>query len=184
MLDLVRKALPKSGFMVVFGDTGMEFPDTYEIVRKVEQQCKEEGIAFYRAASHMEPMQSWRIFGPPSRALRWCCTVHKSAPQTIKIREVLGKSDYIGADFVGVRSYESATRSEYDYENVGKKQKGQHSQNPILDWSSAEIWLYIYINKLLINETYKKGNSGQGVCFARWEAEKEIFFNIRPIPQK
>lgn len=182
MLDLVRKALPKSGFMVVFGDTGMEFPDTYEIVRKVEQQCKEEGIAFYRAASHMEPMQSWRIFGPPSRALRWCCTVHKSAPQTIKIREVLGKSDYIGADFVGVRSYESATRSEYDYENVGKKQKGQHSQNPILDWSSAEIWLYIYINKLLINETYKKGNSRAGCLFCPMGGGKGDFFQYSSYP--
>ena len=28
LLDLVKKALPKGSFVVIFGDTGMEFPDT------------------------------------------------------------------------------------------------------------------------------------------------------------
>lgn len=107
LLELVKKALPHNAFMVVFGDTKMEFPDTYKLVDIVEQQCKNDGIAFYRATSHLDPDDSWRLFGPPSRTLRWCCTVHKSSPQTLKIREVLGKLDYVGADFVGVRAAES-----------------------------------------------------------------------------
>ena len=123
LLDLVKKALPRSSFMVVFGDTKMEFPDTYELVDKVEAQCKEEGINFYRAASHFEPDESWKLFGPPSRVLRWCCTVHKAAPQTLKIREILEKNDYVGMDFVGVRAHESATRATYEEENFGKKQR-------------------------------------------------------------
>lgn len=165
LLELVKKALPRSSYMVVFGDTKMEFPDTYELVDIVEKQCKEEGINFYRAASHFEPEESWRLFGPPSRVLRWCCTVHKAAPQTLKIREVLGKNDYVGMDFVGVRAHESATRSTYDEENFGKKQKGQYSHNPILEWTSAEIWLYIFSHNLPINNTYKKGNSRAGCLF-------------------
>ena len=52
LLDLVKKALPKDEFVVVFGDTQMEFPDTYDVVDKVEAQCKAEGIRFYRAKSH------------------------------------------------------------------------------------------------------------------------------------
>lgn len=165
LLELVKKALPRSSYMVVFGDTKMEFPDTYELVDIVEKQCKEEGINFYRAASHFEPEESWRLFGPPSRVLRWCCTVHKAAPQTLKIREVLGKNDYVGMDFVGVRAHESATRATYDEENFGKKQKGQYSHNPILGWTSAEIWLYIFSHNLPINNTYKKGNSRAGCLF-------------------
>jgi phosphoadenosine phosphosulfate reductase len=165
MLELVKKALPKSSYMVVFGDTGMEFPDTYEVIDKVEEQCRAEGIEFYRAASHLKPEESWRLFGPPSRVLRWCCSVHKSAPQTLKLREVLGKNDYVGMDFVGVRLHESAKRADYDYENYGKKQKGQYSHNPILEWTSAEVWLYIYANGLVINEAYKKGNSRAGCLF-------------------
>lgn len=166
LLDLVRKALPKSAYTVIFGDTKMEFPDTYDVIDKVEKDCLENGIEFYRAASHLEPEESWRMFGPPSRVLRWCCTVHKSTPQTLKLREITGKDNYVGLDFVGVRKHESAMRSKYEEENYGKKQKGQYSHNPILEWTSAEVWLYIYANHLIINDAYKKGNARAGciVC--------------------
>ena len=165
LLDLVKKALPKGSFVVVFGDTGMEFPDTYEVVKKTKQQCAEDEIPFYIGKSHLNPKESWELFGPPSRVLRWCCSVHKSAPQTLKLREVTGKNDFIGLDFVGVRAQESFARSTYKYENYGAKQKGQFSHNSILEWTSAEIWLYVYANDLLINETYKKGNGRAGCLF-------------------
>lgn len=162
LLDLVKKALPKDSFVVIFGDTGMEFPDTYEAVEEAKKQCDKDGIPFYIARSHFEPKDSWELFGPPSRTLRWCCSVHKSTPQTLKMREITGKKNYTGLDYVGVRRHESLARSKYEYENYGKKQKGQHSFNPLLEWTSAEIWLYIYARKLFINKAYTKGNSRAG----------------------
>jgi phosphoadenosine phosphosulfate reductase len=165
LLDLVKKALPKRSFVVVFGDTGMEFPDTYEVVKKTKQQCVEECVPFYIAKSHLTPKKSWELFGPPSRVLRWCCSVHKSTPQTLELRKITGKGNYTGLAFVGVRAQESATRAEYDYFNDGKKIKGQFSHNSILEWTSAEIWLYMYANKVLINDAYKKGSSRVGcIC--------------------
>lgn len=172
LLDLVKKALPRGSFVVVFGDTGMEFPDTYDIIETTRQQCIEEGIPFYIAESHLKPKQSWELFGPPSRTLRWCCSVHKSTPQTLKLREITGKDDYKGLAFVGVRAQESATRAEYDYFNSGKKIKGQYSHNSILEWTSAEIWLYIYANNVLINKAYKKGNSRAGCIFCPMSVKK------------
>ncbi len=176
LLDLIKKALPRGSFVVVFGDTGMEFPDTYDVIDKVETQCKKEGINFYRAASHLKPEESWKIFGPPSRDLRWCCSVHKSAPQTLKLREVLNKDNFVGMDFVGIRAQESISRSEYEYENYGKKQKGQYSHNPILEWHSGEVWLYTYKYNLTINDTYKKGNSRAGCLFCPMTQGKNVFF--------
>ena len=165
LLDLCKKTLPKDSFVVVFGDTMMEFPDTYDLIDKIEEECKRDDIKFYRAYSHLRPEVSWELFGPPSRTLRWCCSVHKSTPQTLKLREITGKQDYTGLAYVGVRAEESATRSEYEYENYGKKQKGQHSHNSILEWTSAEVWLYIYANNLIINEAYKKGSQRVGcIC--------------------
>ncbi|WP_326975384.1 phosphoadenosine phosphosulfate reductase domain-containing protein [Caproicibacter sp. BJN0012] len=183
LLELVKKALPRSSFMVVFGDTKMEFPDTYALIDKVEAQCKKEGIAFYRASTSFEPEESWKLFGPPSRVLRWCCSVHKAAPQTLKIREVLGKSNFVGMDFVGVRAQESVARSKYDEENYGKKQKGQHSHNSILDWTSAEIWLYIFAHGLPINEAYKKGNSRVGCLFCPMGGGKSDSFRNLCYPE-
>jgi phosphoadenosine phosphosulfate reductase len=176
LLDLVKKALPKDEFVVVFGDTQMEFPDTYDVVDKVEAQCKAEGIRFYRAKSHMDVYESWKQFAPPSRVLRWCCSVHKSTPQVIKLREVMGKDDYSGMAFVGVRGAESARRNEYDFESNGMKQKGQRSANPILDWTSCEVWLYIFANNLVVNGAYKKGNIRAGCLLCPMSPGKADFF--------
>lgn len=176
LLDLVKKALPKSSFVVVFGDTGMEFPDTYTVVEKTRQQCIEDEIPFYIGHSHFDPKQSWKIFGPPSRVLRWCCSVHKSTPQTLKLREITGLNDYVGLDFVGVRAHESVARSDYKYENYGKKQKGQYSHNSILEWTSAEVWLYMYANNILINEAYKKGNGRAGCLFCPMSGGTSDYF--------
>ena len=184
LLDLVKHALPKSSFIVVFGDTHMEFPDTYKIVDAVEKQCAAEGIGFYRAASKLLPEETWKLFGPPSTVLRWCCSVHKSAPQTLKIRDILNKPDYVGADFVGVRAQESIKRSGYDVENVGMKQRGQHSHNSILEWSSAEIWLYIFAHGLPINDAYKKGNSRAGCLMCPMSSGRANFFRNNAYPHE
>ncbi len=165
LLEIVKKALPKGSFIVVFGDTGMEFPDTYEVINRTKQQCAKLEIPFYIGSSHLKPEESWELFGPPSRVLRWCCSVHKSTPQTLKLREITGKNNYIGLDFVGVRAHESIGRSKYKYENYSVKQKGQYSHNSILEWTSAEIWLYIFAKNIFINEAYKKGNSRAGCLF-------------------
>ncbi len=166
LLDLVKKALPHGSFVVIFGDTGMEFPDTYDNIVATKSMCEREGIPFYTARSHLTPEQSWKMFGPPSRVLRWCCSVHKSAPQMLKLREITGKNDYIGLAFVGVRLHESVKRAKYEYENLGKKVKGQYDFYPILEWASAEIFLYLFCNKIPLNTTYTHGNSRAGciVC--------------------
>ncbi len=96
LLDLVKKALPKESFVVIFGDTGMEFPDTYDVVNLMKQECEADGTPFYVARSHFEPEESWNLFGPPARVLRWCCSVHKSTPQTMKMREITEKIIMLG----------------------------------------------------------------------------------------
>lgn len=184
LLDLVKKALPVGSFVVIFGDTGMEFPDTYRVVELTKQQCEADGTPFYISKSHFNPVDSWQLFGPPARVLRWCCSVHKSTPQTLKMREITGKDNYIGMDFVGVRAHESVTRSKYDYENFGKKQKGQYSYNPILEWTAAEIWLYIFANNIVINNAYKKGNSRAGCLFCPMGGGKGDFLQRTAYPKE
>lgn len=171
LLDLVSSALPEGTFLVLFGDTGMEFPDTYNLVDYIEKNCKEKNIPFYRASSDLPTETSWRLFGPPAKTLRWCCSVHKSAPQTLKLREITKNNHCTGFAMVGVREFESVTRSKYKIFNYGKKQKGQYALHPILDWSSAEIWLFIYYKQLAINLAYKKGNSRVGCLCCPMSAE-------------
>ncbi len=171
-LDLVQRALPHNSFVVIFGDTKMEFPDTYDAVELEKKRCEELGIQFYKASSKFSPMDSWRIFGPPSTTIRWCCSVHKTAPQLLKLREIVGKDDFREMAFVGVRGDESVRRSTYSYISRGTKHRGQYSCNPILEWNSAEVYLYLYINDLWVNRAYLKGNSRAGCLVCPMSADK------------
>ena len=50
-LDLVQRALPHNKFKVIFGDTQMEFCDTYKLISHVEEYCKEHNIEFLQTKS-------------------------------------------------------------------------------------------------------------------------------------
>ena len=80
-LDIVQRALPHDDFCVIFGDTKMEFPDTYDVVDKMEEICNTRQIRFYRSSSCYDPEYTWNLIGPPAQKMRWCCSVHKTAPQ-------------------------------------------------------------------------------------------------------
>ncbi len=174
--DIIRRALPHNDFKVLFGNTGMEFLDTYRIVSLISDICKKEDIEFLESKSHLNSFDSWKKFGPPSTVTRWCCSVHKTAPQILLLREITNKPNFTGMAFVGVRASESFSRSDYDYIGVGEKHKGQLSCNPILDWNSAELYTYIFEQGLPLNEAYKKGNSRAGCLVCPNVSEKNSFF--------
>ena len=176
-LDVVQRALPHNAFVVLFGDTRMEFKDTYDVAERMKKECESKGIAFYTSKSELSPNETWAMFGPPSTVTRWCCSVHKTAPQILLLREILKKPDFIGMAFVGVRADESFARSKYDHVSYGEKHKGQYSCNAIFEWNSAEIFLYIYANKLVLNEAYKKGNRRAGCLVCPRAAERNDYMN-------
>lgn len=183
-LDLVQKTLPHNDFVVLFADTQMEFKDTYDVVDKVQERCKERGIQFLRSISRYSPEETWKLFGPPATVIRWCCNVHKTVPQILLLRNFLNKPDFTGMAFVGVRADESIARSKYDYITLGGKHNGQYSCNVILEWSSAEVFIYIYQNKLVLNETYIKGNRRAGCLICPRAAERNDFMNYHCYADK
>lgn len=181
-LDLVQRALPHNCFKVLFGDTGMEFPDTYETVEKIKQICAEEKIEFLQAKLKLKPENTWQIFGPPAVTIRWCCSVHKTTPQIMQLREVLQKPDFTGMAFTGVRGDESLSRSEYDAISYGGKHSGQYSCHPILEWNTAELFLYIYENGLTFNNAYKKGNTRAGCLVCPMSQGKHDYMKYKNYP--
>ncbi len=183
-LDMVQRALPHEAFKVVFGDTGMEFPDTYETVRHVKAWCTDSHIDFLEARSWLNPLDSWRMFGPPASVTRWCCSVHKTAPQIILLRKLLKKRDFKGMAFVGVRGDESLARSKYEYITLGGKHKGQYSCNTILHWSSAEVFLHILKEHLVLNPAYKLGNRRAGCLICPRASERSEFMNHHCYPEQ
>lgn len=178
-LDVVQRALPHNEFKVLFGDTDMEFPTTHKLVQDVEQYCALENIDFYYAKANMSSEESWDLFGPPARKVRWCCTVHKTAPVINKLNELYDKAYLKTMMITGVRGDESSSRSEYEELSHGKKIAGQYSFHPILEWSSAEIYLHIYGNDLAINDAYKLGFNRVGCIMCPNSSEKHEYMKRR-----
>lgn len=175
-LDLVQKTLPHNDFKVLFGDTRMEFPDTYSVVNEIKEFCNDNNIEFYVAKSKLDTNFTWHEFGPPAQRIRWCCSVHKTTPQILLMRELMKDSSFRGMALTGIRADESVNRSQYDDISFGEKHKGQYSFHTILHWNSSEIYLYIYTNNLIINEAYKKGNSRVGCLVCPMATDKNFFF--------
>lgn len=164
LLDLVQRALAPDQFVVIFGDTGMELSDTYHAVKLAKE--KWSNLNFQTARSDFTAEESWKEFGPPGRRLRWCCSVHKSVPTLLLLRQLTGQKDIKAVVFDGVRAEESMQRSSYIELSEGKKHVNQINCSPILEWNSAELYLYILQRDILLNQAYRKGlfRVGCAVC--------------------
>jgi phosphoadenosine phosphosulfate reductase len=93
-------------------------------------------------------------FGPPSRALRWCCTIFKTGFIGEKIKRTFGDKKTI-LTFYGIRRSESTSRSTYERSSEGRKISQQLVSSPIIDWLDYDIWLYLMTTGIDFNTAYR-----------------------------
>ena len=148
--DLVKRALNSNDFVVVFADTQLESKMTYEFVERYVHE--NPTIQFLKASFGRSQTELWSKIGPPSRIHRWCHTVYKTAPIRKTIKEYLGQERPNVLLIDGIRAEESARRSKYDNIQFGTKEMLQINVSPILEWSSVEVFLYMFLRKLSINQ--------------------------------
>jgi 3'-phosphoadenosine 5'-phosphosulfate sulfotransferase (PAPS reductase)/FAD synthetase/ferredoxin len=180
LLDLCHKVLPLD-IPVVFSDTDMELPDTYRVWEEI--QGRYEGRTFSRVSAKVPALENWYLFGPPSRAVRWCCAVHKSAPALIALKHQLCMTSVKAAAFLGVRSEESFSRSAYEDIGDGVKISSQVNLMPILEWGAHELWLYLLENDLMVNPAYRYGLSRIGCVMCPESSEKYAWFVDAVYPE-
>ncbi|MCD8238626.1 MAG: phosphoadenosine phosphosulfate reductase family protein [Clostridiales bacterium] len=155
LLDLVSKALSPDKYYVIFSNTGMELKSTLNAVEAAKQRWSE--LRFEESECHMKPAESWKEFGPPGQRMRWCCTVHKSVPAILKLRDLSGNYNAKAIVYDGVRAEESVRRSKYDKISVGAKNINQINCHAIIEWNTAELYCYLLANDLLLNDAYRVG---------------------------
>ena len=164
MLDLIQRALPHDSFEIIFGDTTMEISDTYKTVEETKKIFSD--LKWHTARAPFDALDSWKFMGPPARKIRWCCSVHKASPSLFKVKEIIAErrkcpvadvKNFRAMAFIGVRSEESETRSTYDKISVSRKHPAQLNFYPILKWSTAEIFLYLFAENLPFNQCYRNG---------------------------
>lgn len=155
--DVVIKVIGDSRLTHIFGDTTLEFPQTYEYVQRYREK---HPLAEFRIAKNKEQNfhKVCEDIGPPARMMRWCCSMFKTGPITRIMNRKYGNQQII--TFYGIRKVESVSRSKYhqisqNTENV-KIQK-QTVASPIFFWTDIDVWLYILGEKIDFNDAYRLG---------------------------
>lgn len=160
--QLVNKALGTNKILHIFGDTTLEFPYTLEYKKRFNKNDESIGVRVLTAKNREKNFEELcEIVGPPSRVMRWCCTVFKTGAIQKTIASAFKNKTSI-LSFQGIRRSESLSRSKYDRESESPKISKQTVVSPIIDWIDFDVWLYILTTRIDFNDAYKLGYTRVG----------------------
>lgn len=150
LTDLIWGQVPEIDIFSI--DTGRLFPETYDLVRRLEQRFARKLRFYYPQADHLEEWvgaNGINGFREGLKQRRDCCHIRKVEPFR---RALLGRDAWV----TGIRRSQSASRSmaarvEWDGEY------GLHKVSPLLDWSEKEVWDYIGRRHLPYNTLHDAG---------------------------
>jgi len=155
ILHLIRKESPD--IPVLYVDQGMEYPDTYDYVGKIQKEWDLNLTWEYPEMNLWELYDKGGFLNPdkPTDPL-----IRKRFSNTVFYDPIKHFSDRINADgfFMGLRADESHDRK-LNYLTRGfayKKADGLTAVQPIADWSVKDVWAYITSNELPYNPIYDK----------------------------
>lgn len=154
---IVNRALGTNRVLHVFGDTTLEFPYTLEYKKRFSKNEESQGVRVITAKNREKDFEGLcEVVGPPSRVMRWCCTVFKTGAIQKTISSAFKDKNNI-LSFQGIRHSESVSRSKYERESESPKISKQTVASPIIDWIDYDVWLYILTTKIDFNYAYRLG---------------------------
>lgn len=180
--DLVRRALANPSIIHIFGNTTLEFPFTYEYIERFRRANRKTPLL--RAENtEQDFFNLCDVFGPPSRSLRWCCTIFKTGFIGEKIRRTFGDERTI-LTFYGIRRNESASRNNYERSSEGRKISKQRVASPIIDWLDYDVWLYLLTSGIDFNSAYRLGYTRVGCWCCPNNSEWSAFLSSIYMPEQ
>lgn len=168
-LLVVMKALGK--VPLIFADSGLEFRET---CRNVEEVSARYGLEVARATADGDFWNEFERQGPPAVNHRWCCRCCKLAPVERLIRTRWGEC----LSFVGQRRFESLKRMRQARVWRGREIPGQLAAAPLKEWSSLQVWLYLFRERAPYNELYERGFDRVG-CYICPSSDLAVMERIR-----
>jgi len=215
LLDIARKCLKPDEFEVLNSHTSVDAPETVYHIREVFDEVRGGGT---KCTVHIpkdkdgKQITMWNLIPkkkmPPTRMVRYCCTVLKETSIPNRIYAV------------GVRANESSGRENRDiFVTRGTTKKDpyryyslEHSQevfeeskerdpiwdctlikqmrenkdiivNPIYEWTDSDIWEYIRKNNVKYNPLYDRGYKRVGCIGCPLANYKEMMKEFAEYPK-
>lgn len=132
LIDMASRI--RKDFRLFTVDTEFLFPETYNLIDKIEQKYE---VKVERAFSLLPPEEQERVHGAAlwTRDPDQCCNLRKIEPLRRKLTELDAWITSIRRDQTSFRK--NAGKIEWD------TKFGLVKVNPIADWSSKQVWRYL-----------------------------------------
>lgn len=145
LLMMLERKMPVD--IILFCDTGLEFPAMYEHINKLEQYIKrpitrihaDESFEYYfrdMPIARRNPTAfiarhgaDHHGYGWPDARIRWCTTRLKDMPRTQFLKHL--QADYTVIEYVGIAADETRRMQR-------KNNQSQNHAHPLVDWGITE----------------------------------------------
>src|SRR5579863_6866983 len=146
LIDIAARVQPE--FRVFTLDTDFLFPETYDLMQRIEKRYR---IRVERLKSAVTPDEQERLHGPAlwGRDPDACCNLRKVEPLRKKLSELRAWVTSIRRDQTPARA--GALKVEWDTKFHLVK------INPLADWTAGKIWRYIHDHDLPYNALHDRG---------------------------
>lgn len=119
----------------------------------------------------MSIWQGVAIHGLPRRNSRWCCEL---------IKEQHGKGRRV---LTGIRWQESIKRRQRRLVEICRSDSTKIFVNPIIDWTTSEVWEFIRVYKLPYCRLYDEGFRRLGCVLCPMATARQTQIEIRRFPK-
>jgi phosphoadenosine phosphosulfate reductase len=145
LIDLAARA---GGARVFTLDTDFLFPQTYELLERIESRY---GVKVERCKATLTPAEQAAQLGEKLWTSRadLCCNLRKVEPLTAKLGELRGWITGIRRDQAPTRA--GAQKIEWD------ARFGLVKLNPLVDWTWSDVWSYIHEHDVPYNALHDNG---------------------------
>jgi phosphoadenosine phosphosulfate reductase len=147
LIDLIQKVNKQA--KIIFLDTGLHFPETYELIDNVRSRYPSMQITMVKPITSVEEQAKWYGEELWRHNPNLCCNMRKVLP----LKEAL---ENVKAWISGLRQEQSPTRRNTQY--INKDEKFHNIKVcPLIHWTWEDIMNYIDLNKLPYNPLHDKG---------------------------
>lgn len=157
LIDMLYK-IRGSDFRVFTLDTGRLNEETYEVMEKFRHKYKisiEAQFPDRDAVEKLEREKGLYSFRDSVENRKECCHIRKVVP----LNRILSRLD---AWITGLRREQSVTRTDTPKVEIDVPRKGIVKINPLIDWTTEQVWTYIRENRVPYNRLHDMGYASIG----------------------
>ena len=146
LIDLIHKVSPNA--KIIFLDTGLHFPETYELIEKVKKRYPSLNISMIKPKITLDEQEKWYGEELWKHNPNLCCHMRKVVPLQDSLNDAK-------AWITGLRREQSPTRNHIQYINKDEKFK-RIKICPLIHWTWEDVLSYIKVYQLPYNPLHDK----------------------------